>query len=409
VRRILIVGAGQAGLQLALGLLHAGYEITVAAAQHPDELRQGPVMSTQCMFGPALQQERDLGLNLWEDQAPRLRAQRVTLSAPPGNRALSFTGAWDEYAQSVDQRLKMAGWLELFEADGGSVIHQLMTVPELDALVERDRFDLTVVATGRSELATMFARDPARSPFTTPQRHLACTYVNGVELAPEEDDHIVSITAVPGIGECFLIPGLTLSGPCEILLWETLPDGPLGDRWTPRPDPDELLRRMLDAMRQFAPWDHERSEHAALTDAGAVLTGAFTPVVRQPVAHLPSGRAVLGMADAVVLNDPVTGQGSNSAAHNAAIYLRCMLDRGDEPFDEPWMVDAFDAFWSYARPVTEFTNAMLGELPPHIQRVLATAAANPAVALRFSHTYAHPELADWLLDPVRCEAYLADA
>ena len=66
-----------------------------------------------------------------------------------------------------------------------------------------------------------------------------------------------------------------------------------------------------------------------MTDAQATLSGRLTPVVRRPVARLPSGRSVLGLADAVVLNDPITGQGSNTAAKSADVYLRDILARGE--------------------------------------------------------------------------------
>jgi hypothetical protein len=409
VRRVLIVGAGQSGLQLALSLLSAGYEVTMMSANTPDELRRGRIKSTQCMFGPALQLERDHGLNLWELQAPHIRAQRVTLSAPPGNRALSFNGPWDEYAQSVDQRLKMAGWLELFEEEGGRIIYQGVTTSDLDGLTALGRYDLTIVAAGKGELVDLFDRDPSRSPYTSPQRMLACAYVHGVPFAPEYPDYAVSISPVPGIGELFLMPGYTMTGACEILLWEAVPTGPLGDQWADRPTPAEHLRRMLAAMRTYAPWDYERCTDVELTDARATLTGGYAPVVRDPVGKLPGGGIVLGMADVVVANDPVTGQGANNAAHCAAIYHQHITDHGDKAFDEAWMRDTFAAYWSYAGPVTEFTNAMLGELPEHVQRILATAAVNPTVAARFSYGYAHPDdFQHWLMDPVKTDAYLSE-
>ena len=46
--------------------------------------------------------------------------------------------------------------------------------------------------------------------------------------------------------------------------------------------------------------------------------------------------------DAVCLNDPITGQGSNNAAKAAAVYLKRILDHGDRPFDEAWMQGTFN-------------------------------------------------------------------
>src|SRR4051794_14228162 len=105
MRKILIIGAGQAGLMLALSLQQAGYAVTVMSARTPEHLRGGRVMSTQYMFGPALALERERGLNLWEDQAPKAVGQRMTLADPPGEVALTFIGMWERYAQSVDQRI----------------------------------------------------------------------------------------------------------------------------------------------------------------------------------------------------------------------------------------------------------------------------------------------------------------
>jgi hypothetical protein len=409
MRRILIVGAGQSGLQLALTLLRRGYDVTVMSAQTPDELRRGRVKSTQCMFYPALAIERAHGLNLWEKQTPKLRAQRVTLSAPPGTQAFSFSGDWDDFAQSVDQRVKMAGWLEMFESEGGVLIYQGVTTSDLDGLTALGRYDLVIVSAGKGELVELFDRDAARSPYDRPQRMLAVAYVHGVPLAPEYPDYAVSITPVPGIGECYLIPGYTLSGACEILLWEAVPGGPLGTAWSDHPRPEEHLRRMLSAMHEYAPWDFARCAKAELTDARATLTGGYAPVVRHPIGRLPSGGIVLGMADVVVANDPITGQGANNAAHCAEIYLNQIVGHEDKPFNEAWMQATFDAYWAYAGPVTEFTNAMLGEMPPHVQRILGTAAVNPTVAARFSYGYANPgDFQNWLMDPAKADAYLAE-
>ncbi len=52
------------------------------------------------------------------------------------------------------------------------------------------------------------------------------------------------------------------------------------------------------------------------------------------------------MADAVLLNDPITGQGSNNASKGAAIYLRRILERGEGPFDVIWMQETFEELWA---------------------------------------------------------------
>ena len=47
-----------------------------------DEIRQGKVMSSQCMFHTALQTERDLGLNFWEEQCPAVEGIGLALVNP---------------------------------------------------------------------------------------------------------------------------------------------------------------------------------------------------------------------------------------------------------------------------------------------------------------------------------------
>ncbi|GAA3755235.1 styrene monooxygenase/indole monooxygenase family protein [Salinactinospora qingdaonensis] len=405
MRRILIVGAGQAGLQLGLGLLDAGYDVTIMSARTPEEIRGGRVMSTQCIFAPNLQIERDLGLNQWEEQAPRIVSQRVALSDPPGKLAFDFVGRWDSYAQSVDQRVKMAAWLELFEERGGEVVYHGVMTSELEGLSAM--YDLTIIAAGKGELVELFDRDPSRSPYDSPQRMLSCIYVHGMTPRPDYPEPHVRINALPGLGELFVIPAYTNSGPCDILFWEAVPGGPL-DCWSDRPAPKEHLERTLDLARRYVPWEYERCLEAEPADERCSLVGGYTPVVRHPVARLSETSHVLGMADVVVANDPITGQGANNAVRCADIYLRAIVDRGDQPFDPQWMQQTFDAYWNYAQHVTAFTNMMLEPLPEHVQRTLATAAHNPAVAYRFAMGYNDPtDFEHWFVDPAKTDAYLA--
>jgi Styrene monooxygenase A putative substrate binding domain len=212
---------------------------------------------------------------------------------------------------------------------------------------------------------------------------------------------------VPGLGELFVIPGLTLTGPCDILFWEAVPDGPL-DLWKERRDPAEHLKLTLDLARQYVPWVYQRCADVELTDGRATLSGRYTPTVRRPVADLPSGGIAFGMADVVVANDPITGQGSNTAAKCAAAYLEAILERGDRPFDRVWMEQTFERFWDgTARPVTEWTNAMLQPLPEHVQDILGVASVNVTIARRFANGFSDPaDYQNWFMTPDKASAYL---
>ncbi|NIJ12320.1 flavin-dependent dehydrogenase [Saccharomonospora amisosensis] len=405
MRKILIVGAGQSGLQLALTLRQHDYDVTVMSARTPDEIRAARVMSTQCMFDDALTIERKHRINLWDDVAPAITHQGFSLAGPDGDRALNWAGEWPGPAQSVDQRVKMARWLELFEDWGGKVIIHGVTTADLNTLA--GMYDLTIVAAGKGELVELFDRDDSRSVHTRPQRALSVAYLHGVGPRPELPGSVyVWMNIIPGIGENINIPGYTLSGACDILYMSGIPGGPF-DAFSDRPDPYEQVRRQLELFKQYIPWEYERFKDAELTDPKGTLTGGYPPVVRKPVGELPSGNIVLGMADVVVANDPVTGQGSNNAARCAEIYLDGILSRADQPFDAAWMRQTFERYWEHARHVTRFTNMMLEPPPEHVQMILGAAQTNQVVADRFANGVNNPsDLADWYFEPEDAAAYL---
>ncbi|GLU46472.1 styrene monooxygenase/indole monooxygenase family protein [Nocardiopsis ansamitocini] len=407
MRKILIVGGGQSGLQLALGLLDDDYDVTLVTARTPDEIRGGRVLSTQCMFDTALQHERDLELNHWEDRAPKIEHLGISVAGPGNDRVIDWAGRTTAFAQSVDQRIKMAAWTEEFEAKGGHLTIAGATVSDLERFAVL--FDLVVVGAGKGEIAQLFDRDARHSPYTVPQRALSAAYVNGMTPRAEHArNQTLHFNIIPGVGELFTFPALTLDGPCDILFLEGVPGGPL-DVFDGLDDPYEHLRRALELVRSHVPWEYERCAAVELTDPGAVLAGRLTPVVRKPVGRLPGGRIVLGMADIVVANDPVTGQGANSAAKCAAAYHLAIVEHGDEPFDEAFMQAAFDSYWDKARHVTAWTNALLAPRPPHVLEILAAAGRHQEIADRFAADFDDPSrFATWFLDPVGAGAYLAD-
>ena len=81
-------------------------------------------------------------------------------------------------------------------------------------------------------------------------------------------------------------------------------------------------------METFIPPEWERCRDIELTDNSGILAGRFPPVVRKPICKLPSGELVLGMGDVVATNDPIRGQGANTASRAASIYLQRILKHG---------------------------------------------------------------------------------
>lgn len=405
MRQITIVGAGQAGLLLGVGLLRQGYAVRLISDRAPEALRGGSILSTQCVFGTALAHERGQGLALWDGVCPPLSGVEVRIAAPGGALALAFAAELDRPAQSVDQRLKIPAWMERFAALGGELLVERADVAALERYA-RDS-DLVVAATGKGEIGALFARDVERSPYDRPQRVLAASCVYG--YAPGGPPAGVVGNLIPGAGEYFVMPGLTLGGPCHFMVLEALPGGPL-DRWSDVTSPAEHLARLRALLAEWLPWEHERARGMELADGGAVLRGAFAPVVRRPIATLPSGAQVLGLADTLVLNDPVTGQGANNAAKAAARYLERVLAHGDRPFDAAWMRATFEAVWSEVRSSTVWTNAMLQPPPPHVQALLGAAAGAPALARWFVNAFDAPDtLFPYLADPLAAERLIAEA
>src|SRR5581483_1530146 len=133
MKRIAIVGAGQSGTQLGLGLLASGFEVTLYTERSPEEIRTGRVMSSQCMFDSALEIERDLELNYWEDECPKVEGMGVAVPDGVGGKIIDWSARLDHHAQSVDQRLKMSRWLSEFASRGGDLRIKSATVDDLEA------------------------------------------------------------------------------------------------------------------------------------------------------------------------------------------------------------------------------------------------------------------------------------
>ena len=384
--KILIVGAGQAGLQLALGLAQDGHDVTVVSNRTPEDIHDGKVMSSQFMFDAALQHERDLGINYWEEECPDTEGVSLAVPAPPGvetptGKVIDWASRLDRPGQSVDQRVKMPRWMEELERAGGKVVIHDAGVDDLEQYTQEH--DLVIVAAGKGEIVRLFERDAERSPYDKPMRALALTYVTG--MTPQPEFSAVAFNLIPTVGEYFVFPALTTTGECEIMVFEGI-------------------------LETFMPWEAERCRDIELTDPNGILAGRFPPTVRQPVAELPSGRVVLALGDTVMLNDPITGQGSNNASKMATAYLEAIRAHGDAPYDRAFMDQAFEDFWNdYGQYTTAWTNALLSPPPEHVLKLLTAGNESPEIAHRFANGFNDPrDYFEWFMFPDKAEAYLAE-
>ncbi|MCR6483281.1 oxygenase [Amycolatopsis sp. OK19-0408] len=398
MRRIGIVGAGQAGLVLGIGLRQLGYDVTVFAERAAEDVRGGRLVSNQCVFQPALQRERELGIDFWA--APPIGEVDFAAAGEGVAPAIAWRAALDRPAQSVDQRVKVADWMAEFDRLGGDTWIGRVTPADLDEHARE--VDLLIVAAGRGpQFDALFPRDDDRSPYREPQRAIGILYVAG------------TLDAVPGLtfgmapaGEFFLLPVLSVHGPVHGIGFFGHPGGPT-DVWDGVTDVDQHYETARELLRTHYPWQAALLDNAHPAAPTELLHGRITPVVRHPVGTLPSGAKVLAMGDTAVTNDPVGGQGANMAARAARAYQDAIVERADRPFDEEFMHAAFARYWQHARHATRFTNDLLAPPPDHVLATLDTAQRVPEVAHRFAHLFENPaDYEGWLGDPEAAMAYL---
>lgn len=371
MRRIAVVGAGQIGLLTAHGLLKAGYDVTLFSDRSADDwLHRSRPTGTAARFEMALAYDRALGLHHWDDVTPPGQGVHVTFCQEPGNRLVTLAGRLSRPFHAIDVRLQSHRWMHDFEARGGRLVIESVSIPRLDAIAAEHA--LTIVAAGKAEIGGLFARDDARSVYTSPQRQLAMIVTKGGRLGFDGVPFLpVKFNLYASAGEAFWVPYYHKDvGPSWNLLFEAKKGGPM-DRFGQVKSGAEALDVAKQVIRDLVPWDYAWAKDMELADENGWLTGAFTPVVKNPVGTLPSGRVVTAVGDTAVLMDPIAGQGANSGTKMARNLVESVIARGDRPFDAAWMKATFEAYWErHGRHITAFTNLLLEPLTAPGQELL---------------------------------------
>jgi len=394
-KSIAIVGAGQSGLLLAFTLMRYNYSVNLFNNRSGEQINSGRILSSQGMFDSALKIERELGLDFWEEQAPKNEVVTFSLvNSLNGENILKWQGKTIKPYLSVDQRIKFPVWMKKFEEENGKLTIEDINLTKLDEIVKVH--DLTIIAGGKGEICQSFPRNETLSIFKKPQRVLSCLYVN--EVVPGNPSG-VRANIIPDVGEFFIMPGLTHNGLCEMMLFEGIPNGPF-DCWQNIKNVNEQFEMALKLLQRFLPEEAKRCRNAKPTDNNAGLMGSYTPVIKHPTFQLPCGKYVLGIGDAIVLNDPIAGQGANNACKATEIYVEQIMKHKSKKFDKSWMEETFKLYWEkQGKYATQFSNLLLSPPESHFLELLKAASTSTTLANLFANAFDEPSLLfPWILN-----------
>ena len=401
--RIGIVGAGIAGLHLGLFLREAGIDATIYTEQAPDQMLSSRLPNAVIRSAPTRERERLLGVAHWDDAEADLTHLTLRIA---GDRPLGFSGAYDQPCMSVDMRIYCARLLEDFARRGGRVRIGTLQTGDMAKLAEE--FDLVVVAAGRGSFSGLFPRIAERSPFSAPQRLVAGGLFRGVALdAPRALD----ITIVPGHGEILSFPMVSFEPGLTVIAFESIADGVFETLAQMRygDNPHRFNTTAHDLLRTYAPSIAARIDPAtfALSRPLDLCHAAITPTVRAGYRRLESGKFVVALGDMYVVNDPIIGQGANTASYAAWELGEAIRDA--QTFDETFCREAEERIWDFTQPVTEGTNARLRPPQPHMLDCCTPATQSQTVADMYAWGFNHPEHF-WaaVSTPEQTEIFLAD-
>jgi 2-polyprenyl-6-methoxyphenol hydroxylase-like FAD-dependent oxidoreductase len=394
-----IVGAGTAGLHLALLLRQQGLEPTLYAERGAEDVRAGRLPNTVAHHHHTRARERALGVAHWDQSGPSYGRH---LHYFGGGHPLQFPGDFSAPSLAVDYRLYLPRLLEDFEERGGRVEYGTIAADDLPRLASRH--DLVAVGTGRGGLTDLFPPVQGRSPFDGPQRLLSAGLYTGIAYP---DPVAVTFGVSPGHGEIIEIPLETFEGNATTLLFENVPGGDLAVlAETPYDDDPKAYEALaLGKLRDHYPPIFDRVDPGSfgLTRPSSILQGSVTPAVRRSYTEV-DGTFFVAVGDAHVVVDPLVGQGANSASFSAWTLGEAIVEGG--PLDEAFCRKVDERRLPFVLGVFDWTNFMLAP-QPQLFDLVGAMSQNKRLCDDFTENFNHPDR-QWehLQSPEATAAYI---
>jgi hypothetical protein len=402
-RKVAVIGAGLAGTTAGLGLLNAGFDVTIYSDRDRASLRNDvPPTGTAVYFGKSLDYDAEIIENLYDVGGSSGMSVRI-FSGDGDTRTpvLAFDAPFKYRAQAVDTRLRADDRLARFLARGGKFQVRAVAPQDLDAIAAA--VDLTLVATGKGGLSSLFPVDPDRTTYSEPQRHLLLATFKGLERADRQFAYRSSDGARHSwfnihadFGETYFGPYLHKDiGAAWAFIGFAKPGSPWIKLFNSVTDTQSARDAVVKLYATYFPEDAALIEQLQPLheDKHSWHLGAVNPIVRRAVATTTNGYVIAAVGDTAIAVDPIGGQGAQGAVIQSALLIRALKSH-EGKITHDWLNDQFNKYWDYrGKAATEVTRLFLGDpkYAVHGELLFPAAAVETNVGSAFFGLLSEPQ------------------
>ena len=401
--KVAIIGAGLAGTTAGLGLVNAGFDVTIYSDRDRASLRNDvPPTGTAVYFGRSLDYDAEIIEDIYD--IGNSTGMSVRIFSGTGEAripVLEFDAPFKYRAQAVDTRLRADDRLARFLANGGKFEVRAVTPQDLDEIAAGA--DVTLVATGKGGLSSLFPVDPSRTVYAEPQRHLLLATFKGPDRADRQFAYRSSdggkhnwFNIHADFGETFFGPYLHKDvGATWAFIGFAKPGSPWIELFKSVTDTQSARDVVVNLYATYFPEDAALIEQLRPLheDPHSWFLGAVTPTARRAVATTANGRPIAAIGDAAISFDPIGGQGAQTAVIQAASLVRALKIHKGRITPE-WLQDQFNRHWGQrGDAATEVTRLFLGDpkYATHAELLFPAAAVNTEIGTAFLGLLSQPQ------------------